>query len=278
MTEYNYSGWRVCCRNNEAIRYLPPDNEMIKIKLFNTEDGKVPEGWWPKEPNNTKNVMITGICIWDARWQLEFNRVNKANQPARRTFSLNYERADAIKKIKLGRTIKKIYFPSMLGLYHNTLINWQLEKILQFKPRRILYHLPVDEYHDYICSLEKVLQIPLEWLHQELNIFAEALLDHIKNVFGKNIMRNIEFIQPYEKDIIDPLSSYIFPYKFPEKFGLSANEIFGVEEFAEIRLAYAAWKEKDSNTNPIPVLGGIIGSKSYYYGLKSFYGTKCIEI
>jgi hypothetical protein len=275
MQEYSYSGWRINCLNGEASRLLP-DNELIKIQLLKIENTVFHEGWWPSPPKNKKPKMITGICLWDARWQIEFAQINKCNPPARPSFCLHADRKKIIAKIQKGACVTKVHYPSDLGIYHHTLIKWQLEKIYQFCPKNIFYHLPTKEYHDHIKILESLLGKSLGLLHVKLDYFVESLIAHIKSLFGTGLMKKIEFISPYSKGTDNPLDSYLLPYKHPEKFGINKEEAFGVEDLSEVRLAHAAWKKNGGEA--IPVLGGVIGSQSYYYGMKTLDNTSFIKV
>jgi len=100
---FPYPGWRISLKNSEAIRRV--DDEIIKIRLLKT--GELLEGWWPSIPRDKKTAMITGICLWDARWQVEFEHINKNNPPARRSLTLPPRERECYKKNHKWRTCGK---------------------------------------------------------------------------------------------------------------------------------------------------------------------------
>ena len=266
---FPYPGWQINLKNSEAIRRV--NNELIKIRLFKA--GELLEGWWPSIPQDKRTLMITGICLWDARWQVEFEHVNKRNPPARRSLTLPLEREDAIKRIRNGARVVRIYYPLNFRVYHQATIAWQLRKIVQFNPKQIAYHLPTKEYHDYVSALEENLGMSLSSLHESLDSFVQTLINYINAEADDEIRKKINFIVPYDKGATHPYESYSFPYKFPEKFGIDKEEAFGIEHLAEVSAAYTAWKQ--SGGDPIPVL--VVVMRDDYYN-KKLIDTDCLNI
>mgnify|MGYP001577306683 CR=1 FL=1 len=64
------------------------------------------EGLYGEIPSKIDH-MITGICLWDSRWKIEFYNKKKASDPgAVKVLSLEIPRNEAHKYINEGRKIK----------------------------------------------------------------------------------------------------------------------------------------------------------------------------
>lgn len=211
------------------------------------------EGWWGN-PTQGKD-LVTGICIFDARWSLEFDNGKEAG--AKKSLSLPREREKAFKMIKKGRGVKTINIPTELGRYHRMMIQWQVEKIFQLAPRRILYHLPVGEYEIFVQELEEVVGKKLPQLYNLL----QDLSSKIKASFLDSLTRigidakRVEFINPLEMGAQNTDDSFGFPYMFPHVFGMSVENMMGVEDLVELRILLRA---KEERGHSIPVLCAVL--------------------
>lgn len=74
--------------------------------------------------------MITGVCLWDSRWKIEFYNKKKSSDPgAVKVLSLGLSRNEAYKFINEGRKIKSMTIPIGMSRYHKLYINWLKESI-----------------------------------------------------------------------------------------------------------------------------------------------------
>lgn len=233
-----YASWTIDCKKEIAYtrscKNLSLKLTKNKIVKFESQFGEI---------NGAKNI-ISGICLFDARWLLEFEAKHR-NPAGKNSLASPMEREKAFKKIKKGLAVKKIYYPIKPGEYHKKLINWQVSKFNNLKPKRILYHLPTLEYHCFIETLENYLTIKLPTLKKCLELFAKNIKDMLlfamdKNKINKNLL---EIIQPMNMGATDPNKSFLLPYLHPKKFGIKKNDLIGVEDLIEIKLSTLSKKE-----------------------------------
>ncbi|MFA6383234.1 MAG: hypothetical protein WCX17_02325 [Parcubacteria group bacterium] len=244
----DYGSWVV----ESEKAYLKADPE-VAISLCPSDAQAVSEGWWGY-PTCEKD-LVSGICIFDARWALEFDNGKEAG--TRKSLSLPREREKAFKMMEKGRKIKNLYVPTELSAYHLKLLQWQVKKICQLSPKRILYHLPVGEYEIFIQELETAAGIDLPWLYVRL----EEISEKIKNYFLENLTRQgvdagkVEFIRPLEMGAQSTDDSFGYPYLFPYKFGMSPESMMGLEDLVELRILLRAKMEMNYD---IPVLCAVL--------------------
>lgn len=244
--EGEYGSWKI------ASQTATGPKGSIRVPLQRSPNGVLYEGWWPKRPQFRPEVFLTGICLWDALWTLEFAPKNGFS--AKRSPALPQERNDAFDRLARGERVIGIIAPTMLGAYHQLLIMWQVEKARQLDPKRILYHVPIKEYHRYIADLEGKLG-PLPLLHECLDEFAREVKNAILKAFQH---REIEFISPMDKGARTPVESFKLPYLRPELFGIRPKtRLIGVEDLVEVGLSASAHEE--TRVGPTPVLAAVLG-------------------
>ncbi|MAZ77402.1 MAG: hypothetical protein CMF39_01825 [Legionellaceae bacterium] len=272
MATINYAGWAVDTGAKLATRHFSDDQNPTKIALSLSANQTTYEGWWPLPPDDYRSTVITGICLLDARWQLEFEKKGRGNPPSRRALTSPLERKKAVEKIHSGDRVTKMYVPQTLGKYHQYLIAWQVEKIELLKPKRILYHFPLLEYHYYLEQIEILLQRSLLTIHEAVEKFAHALKLQVKDAFVKKGLVAPEFISPFHAANGDPIKSFMMPYEKPEYFDCKLEDCVGVEDMNEIKLSHQAFKVHGIK---IPVLAGLIGFPNCYLYSKSIDNTDC---
>lgn len=254
---------------HEATRELNRDNVTIALRPSHHVRF---EGWWPSKPPEVKNV-ISGICLWDGRWQVEFEKKGKGNPPARRSLAFPRDRSLAYEKIgEYGDRVSKIYLPEEPSTYHTKLIAWQAEKYREFAPETVFYHIPIPEYHFFLRDLERLVG-SLPEAHEALDNFSakvKTLIDEAFSFLGERL------------HLIDPSSlpggrfptdSFLMPYTDPEKCGIPREGLCGIEDIVEVRLAI----EAGEYINTIPVLVGVIDVPSPYSD-KSLASVKIIDM
>lgn len=251
QVQREYGSWKIA----PGMAIGPKGSIKIPLKRSNNE--VLYEGWWPKQPQVRPEVLLTGICLWDASWTLEF--APKSGSSVKRSPALPRERNDAFERIARREWVMEIVVPTEPGMYHQLLINWQVQKARQLEPQRVLYHLPVREYHCYIAGLEgKLGQLPL--LHEYLDEFARKVRTAILGAFQP---REIEFISPMDKGARTPVESFRLPYLKPDLFGiLPKTRVVGVEDLVEVGLSSSAYEE--TKVGPTPVLAVVLGMPHPY--------------
>lgn len=223
----------------------------LKIPLKRSESGVLYEGWWPKQPQAKPEVVLTGICLWNASWALGF--ASKTGSSVRRSPALPREREDAFNRIARGERVLEVVIPTELCVYHKLLIDWQVRKIGQLRPGRVLYHLPAQEYHQYIRDLEAKLG-SLPQLHEQLDGFVCKARIAIQEAFRAT---EIEFISPMNNGARTPMDSFLLPYLSPHLFGiLPKTRVVGVEDLVEVGLSASAFER--TNMGPTPVLAAVL--------------------
>lgn len=244
----NYGSWVI-----EKGRAFLKSSPEIEINLFPCKTGAIQEGWWGN-PTQEKD-LISGICIFDARWSLEFE--NGKEIGTKKSLSLPREREKAFKMIKKGRKIKSINVPDEIGKYHQKMIRWQVEKICQLSPKRILYHLPAGEYEIFIQELEAVSNKEMSRLYAILKKLSNKIkISFLENLNWHGIdTKKIEFINPLEMGARNTDDSFGLPYLFPHKLGMSPEDMMGIEDLVELRISLRAKKEMEYN---IPVLCAVL--------------------
>jgi len=251
-----YSSWNIT--NRVATSEITVDSiGTLKVKAdvhlrdISSEGGARYEGWWPQSMDEKKRtVAIAGNCLWDGRWAVQFKKIERGNNGARRSLALPYGRKDVGERIIKGQQIEEIRYPIHPSLYHRNLIEWQGRKFESLMPEKILYHLPASEYHCFIRTIENITGKHLEKLHLELDVFVSHIRHMIETSFG-DLMEVVTFIDPMSWGVVEPEQSFLWPYLNSEMLGISASDIYGVEDLAELKLAVTALHK---NGHCIPVM------------------------
>ncbi|TAK96096.1 hypothetical protein EPO05_02560 [Patescibacteria group bacterium] len=245
----NYGSWTIA--GDEAFLRL---DESSRVKLAPSQDGVLLEGWWGEA--RRLGAVISGVCLMDGSWQMEFAQQDKRNPPARRSLALTLDRERAYGKAKKGG-VTKLLVPRVPGGYHRSLIRWQAKKFAALCPERILYHLPIDEYHLFIEEMEASMGRRVTEMHEALESFGQETLKFLNEALVA------AGVDPGKVELIHPLSlgakganeSFGFPYLKPEAFKLDLKSLAGVEDLVELRISLAAEKEQGWR---IPVFCGVL--------------------
>ena len=242
----------------------------LQIPIRHSGDSVVGEGWWPKKPKGASQTVLTGICLWDARWLVVFPQ--KSGPNILRSPAIPQERDHIFQRLSQKNWVSNICIPTKLGAYHNLLIRWQAEQIRKVNPKRVLYHVPTKEYHCYVGDLEAYLgSLPL--LHEKLDEFARQVILAVQREFS---LGGIEFISPMDKGARTPVDSFTLPYLRPDLFGFDPKTAVGIEDLVEVRLSSSAWKQ--TQKGPVPVLAAILGLPHPYLNKDSGEGVESIQL
>lgn len=182
------------------------------------------------------NNMLTGICLWDSRWKIEFINKKKESEPgAVKVLSLEIPRKEAHKFINEGRRVKSLTIPIDLGRYHTCYLKWLNQTIGKLTIDHIYIHVPINEYHVYINEIEDQLKRPLPEIHDHLQEFGDNVKNRIKEIVNKAGIRHT-FLDPMKDyNIKNPVDSYKFAYNIlPAKF--PKENFFAFEDISEFKL------------------------------------------
>lgn len=247
----NYGAWTIAKKENgEAAATLNGNGTFVHLKK---SDSILYEGLWG-ELSDKKTTCITGVCLMGGAWAVEFEKNGRGNPPALRSLSSIKDRADIEKRIKNGKKISKIFFPLAPNGYHHKLIPWIMKKISLIGAKRVLFHLPISEYVCFIKNFEELSGLHVPQINELFDNFVKQTVTLIESeVNAHNI--NLEFISPLEMGAQNEMESFGFPYFYPEKFGISADELFGVEDLCELKISMCA---EEKIGHQIPVFAGVI--------------------
>lgn len=268
-----YGGpWAVVEGESLSVYRKMPDGEIVSVELQHAGDPILYEGWWPRKPEKIENI-VSGVCLWDGRWQVEFEK-SKGNPPGRRSLALPKEREEAYQRISMGKVVTRMYLPYEPGEYHRRLIVWQAKKFKELKPKKILYHLPLDEYRRFIYKFEFESGCEIPSAYQTLLKFYEAIKSLVEKSFS-GIDSEVIFINPWQMDTVNSeTESFSEPYLRPQAFGIPADSLCGVEDLVELRLSYEAQKIRNVC---VPVLVAVIGLPSPYLD-KTLTSVQTLEL
>lgn len=256
--------WKLDLRADEALATAMVNDEAVSVGL--KEGSRVPfEGWWPMKPTTTKAV-IAGSCLWDGRWQCSFR-----GSSTKWRLALTCDRQEAFRRLDEGKVLKKVFIPSCLGKYHLDLVQWQSEQVEKLRPEKVIYHIPVGEYHMFISELEMHLKMKLPDLHQHLETFAASLRNMVEAQLGPHV-QELQFFSP--ENVEDPTESYLEPYLRARDLG-EYGQVAALEDLAELRLAHTAAQRQ--HRQPIPVFCCVLGLPDPYHR-KSLVDGEFLEV
>jgi hypothetical protein len=243
-----YAMWEI----SEDTLFAYYANENIVIKL---ENSPFPHGWWPCNVESNESVcVVTGICLFDASWRVQFKALKDGQKGTKRSLALPREREEACKFILRGREIEKIYYPVFPTVYAKKILafqKWGLE-FINSKKRivEVHYHLPRNEYLAY-CNLlpspwrEKMLKVVVEESERVHSLVKESLCEWpLKIHWGRS----------------DPPESFIVHYI--RSLVESDIMICGLEDLVELRIPLAASRQTG---RLIPVMVGMLGIPHPYF-------------
>lgn len=245
-----YVNWEV--GNDSGVRRMPT-GEMVEVSLKRSRRPHRYEGWWPADPFPMRpRVVISGMCLWDARWKGRLMHSQKEY-----SFALSPEREEFFQNMRKGyKQISSIQFPFAPSLYHALLARWQAEKIQWLKPERVLYHLPIDEYHFYVAEIEVACSRQLPVLHHALDEFSREVRDLFLSELPSEFRARVEFVRPMKIGNLSPEESFVYPYLHPGNFDCNPEEVLGIEDLIELRLS---WEAARVSGVKIPVLFTVLG-------------------
>lgn len=233
-----YGSWKILGRR--ASRRMGDKHIELPISFFEDGCGMAQFGRVPAQVD----TLIMGMCLFDARWQVEFERTggkgSRANPAPRRTLALPRDRNKAYDMLAKGRRVAKMYVPCTPGDYHIKLMAWQKQMIKVHKPKRVIYHLPVLEYLRYIADFQSAVGRQVYGLTDKLEEFALAIELELLEQLGDQF-ELLTFIRPMEQfGIDDPNASYLHPYVHFDQYGINPRTAVGVEDLVELRLCVMA--------------------------------------
>lgn len=244
------------------------DGGELAVRLQEDPTGTVLfEGWWGEELGPRK-TMIGGVCLYDGRWLLEFEGHREGEPAPRHSPMSNGDKLKISEKLRKGRRVAKIHYPLTPCSYHLKTIAWQAKTIRENDPQRILYHVPKSEYLLYIAELEELLGQSLEFLKEELMVFAKQIKKLLLGQLPYRFHSRVEFLDPMETlrrnghPNPTPLDCYLSPYAHPQYYGTTWGDIYGVEELRELKLAGAVCQRHGVR---IPVKVAAIENPLSYY-------------
>ena len=220
---------------NEASAFNKTFNISLNQTYLNKPSPVKWEGIYGEIPLSIDN-MITGICLWDSRWKIEFLNKKKVSQPgAVKVLALENTRNDAISFIKEGRQIKNITIPRNLGRYHNYYLEWLSSSVKKLNIRHIFMHIPITEYHFYISELEVQMQKALPELHDHLEVFGNSLKAKAKEIMESANVRHTIIDPMKQYNVRNPIESYKFTYNQLPVIHPKEN-FFAFEDISEFKL------------------------------------------
>jgi hypothetical protein len=221
--------------------------DEVSLTVHQVENG-ILEGDWGEI--GQRNYAVSGACLFGANWIVEFAKIGKDGGGAKRTLALPKERNDVYKKIKKGNKVSAVYLPQEPNAYHRLLIDWSMDRLSKLNPKRVLYHLPLWEYRQFIAEFEHRSGLGIPEAYNVLESFFQkttALVEATASRYGIVL----EFINPMRDfGITDPVESFGLPYFYPEKYGILPKDIFGVEDLVELKIALMA-KERFNREIPM---------------------------
>eukprot|EP00931_Biecheleriopsis_adriatica_P013406 TRINITY_DN1147_c0_g1_i1.p1 TRINITY_DN1147_c0_g1~~TRINITY_DN1147_c0_g1_i1.p1 ORF type:complete len:811 (-),score=124.46 TRINITY_DN1147_c0_g1_i1:501-2933(-) len=250
-TCFNYAGWKI--KDLEASKTFPGTAQPEAIKLVHAE--AIPyQGWWPQEPAEAPKIILAGCCLFDGRWQARCCPRGKGNPPAIKSLSSATRRDELFARLKKGHKVECVFVPRGLSQYHRRVIRWQAEALKVLQPEKVIYHLPVQEYHHYIDEFETHLGVKVDRMHELLDEFGQAVKREVERCLSP-FAGAICFLEPMKSHGCErPDDSFLWPYLNVHEFG-DTNTIAGLEDLPEMYLSSAASKQTGTT---IPVLCGIL--------------------
>jgi hypothetical protein len=253
-----YAGWKLDYSAGTAT--LCPRNQIdanITLDLQRSTESPLYEAWWPSPPSSIPEVVISGCCLLDGRWQIEFLPRAKKAKAACRRISHTQDREDAIKRLRNGHKASRIYMPTCLTEYHNALVTWQVQQLKKWPGCHVYYLLPRSEYHYYVSQLEHELGIQCPKMHELLDDFADLVKEEVlMQLIGSNV--EVTFISPMaDWGAKSPLESYLSPYIRASELCEDPSRIVGLEDLME---NYLPREASVITGKKIPLLGGIVGN------------------
>lgn len=252
MDVKKYLAWHVDVENFSA-KY-GHNGSTIQVRLLPTGNGIFGEGWWPVRPSTPPTSMITGVCLWDGRWRVKFKKRSSGNPGATRVLAYPLERADAYLKLEKGHELESISIPSAPGPYHEKMVAWIGHKARELEVKEVFCHVPLLEYVHYIKTLEEKMGQKLPQLHRALQPFAHQIFDALKKQL-KGTPAKIHFLNPMQLGAETPEESYLWPYLYPERFGISTENLVGCEDMMELKILL---KAREVGNSPVKAVYGCI--------------------
>jgi hypothetical protein len=242
-----YAAWTI---ENTGDKYVATYQDLTVY----LRDGKLLWGWWPSEPTLAGSAtVVTGICLFDRRWQLEFKNPKPGQRGAVRSIALPREREEAQEFLKRGREIERVLFPQFPTPYAQKLIDfqkWGLWKLrdLGVVVERVLYHIPRREYLCY-CSI-----LPSPW-KEKMETVVKEQAQKIGELVSKELS---EWPLEIHWGGENPPQSFVDLYVRALREGF----VVGLEELVELRLPLEASRQ---TRKTIPTLVGVLSFPHPYF-------------
>lgn len=261
MSDFSYVGWRV---QDGMAKRIMPGGEAMQVELQPNHGVVLLEGWWGNAVLPDKPVGVSGLCLWDARWQVEFVPQGKGSskRPApRRSLALPGDRTDVFQRLAAGQRIARIFLPPGPGVYHEQMLRWQADQIKLLGLERLLYHMPLAEYCVYIRELIDVVGVDVvQQLEGMLTRYVDQLLRMQASIFGTS-MDLVQYVRPLECGAGTVHESWAYPYLHPEAFGASSGQLVGVEDLNELRVLHEV---RERTGREVPTRVAVLAEKHPY--------------
>lgn len=218
----DYFAWSIQEGYAIAGKIILPIMQSGKNVLFEGMKGEI---------SLAHDTVISGVCLFGADWCVKFA------SGAIRSVALPLERARVESRIKKGGVVEKVFFPIELTAYHIKLIDFVVDTVAETNPRKVLFHIPTEEYKRYINDLEVLMQQSIPGANDVLEKFVLKVKQYFIQAMMKIGFQNYHFIEPMKCGAKNPEESYCLPYAHPEIFGSQKGSVYAIEDLVEIKIA-----------------------------------------
>ncbi len=179
--------------------------------------------------SSERRVAISGVCLFDARWSVEFSTGGV------RSIALPLDRSRVQDRIReRGFEVSRVIFPLTLTDYHTKLLHFVANTVEKLQPEKLLFHIPIDEYYVYIQELETLIGGVIPDAQEILAGFAGKVTDCFRAEMQRVKFERFELIRPMQCGAADTEQSYAMPYQQPEVFGTNKEAIYAIEDLVEM--------------------------------------------
>lgn len=259
LTSFNYEGWTISeDKLNEkcvAEKVLVVGEAPCKIEL--AANKKIAyEGYWPQCPETLPSVVITGSCIYSDCWRIQFEAYapgEKAPRPF--ILGLAHDRERICHHITHNRKISHIDVPIQTCEYQDILLAWQVSCAAETPDiEKLIYHLPISIYHNFINEIETALEKQLPILHTMLDEYGCMLKKKVASAF-MDVGIAVEFCDPNKGpngEILDAHAADQAPYLDALQF----DNVLAIEDLAQLSISALVAKKTGIT---IPCRIGVLG-------------------
>jgi hypothetical protein len=182
--------------------------------------------------SSERTVAISGVCLFDARWSVEFSSGGV------RSIALPLDRLRVQERIQERNfEVSRVIFPLTLTSYHTKLLRFVSDVVAESKPDKLLFHIPKIEYQIYIQNLEKLIGKEIPKAQSILDEFVEKVESLFLAEMKRIDFEHFELIRPMCCGASSTEEAYSLPYQHPEVFGASKEMIYAIEDLVELKIA-----------------------------------------